>query len=60
MLVAMFTIHIHFGYSSIKTIGLTPGGPQFGPPRYEINLLYIAGLFALPSSSGFWRRSPQP
>jgi len=47
MLVAMFTIHIHFGYSSIKTIGLTPEGPQFGPPGYEINLLYIAGLVAL-------------
>ncbi|HEY6900568.1 MAG TPA: DoxX family protein [Puia sp.] len=47
MLVAMFTIHIHYGYSSIKTIGLTPQGPVFGPPGYEINLLYIAGLLSL-------------
>lgn len=47
MLVALFTIHIHYGYSSIKTIGLTPQGPVFGPPGYEINLLYIAGLIAL-------------
>jgi putative oxidoreductase len=47
MLVAMFTIHIHYGYSSIKTIGLTPQGPVFGPPGYEINLLYIAGLITL-------------
>jgi putative oxidoreductase len=47
MLVAMFTIHIHFGYSSIRTIGLTAQGPQFGPPGYEINLLYIAGLVSL-------------
>ena len=47
MLVAMFTIHIHYGFSSINTIGLTPSGPQFGPPGYEINLLYIAGLLAL-------------
>lgn len=47
MLVAMFSIHIHYGYSSVKTIGLTPRGPQFGPPGYEINLLYIAGLVAL-------------
>jgi putative oxidoreductase len=47
MLVALFTIHIHFGYSSIATIGLTPEGPKFGPPGYEINLLYIAGLVAL-------------
>jgi putative oxidoreductase len=47
MLVAMFTIHIHYGYSSVKTIGLTPQGPLFGPPGYEINLLYIAGLISL-------------
>jgi putative oxidoreductase len=26
---------------------LTADGPQFGPPGYEINLLYIAGLLAL-------------
>jgi putative oxidoreductase len=47
MLVAMFTVQIHYGYSSVKTIGLTPQGPLFGPPGYEINLLYIAGLVAL-------------
>ena len=47
MLVAMFTIQIRFGYSSVKTIGLTPNGPVFGPPGYEINLLYIAALIAL-------------
>jgi len=47
MLVAMFTIHIHYGFSSIKTIGLTADGPLFGPPGYEVNLLYIAGLISL-------------
>jgi putative oxidoreductase len=47
MLGAMFTVNIHYGFSAIKTIGLTPQGPQFGPPGYEINLLYIAGLVAL-------------
>lgn len=47
MLVAMFTIHIHYGFSSVNTIGLTPAGPQFGPPGYEINLLYITGLCSL-------------
>jgi putative oxidoreductase len=47
MLVAMFTIQIKFGFSSVKTIGLTSNGPLFGPPGYEINLLYIAGLIAL-------------
>ncbi|WP_353718296.1 DoxX family protein [Dyadobacter sp. 676] len=47
MLVAMFSIHINYGFSSVKTIGLTPRGPLFGPPGYEINLLYIAGLISL-------------
>lgn len=52
MLVAMFGIQIHYGYSSVKTIGLTLGGPIFGPPGYEINLLYIAGLISLLISGG--------
>jgi putative oxidoreductase len=47
MLGAMFTVNIKYGFSAVKTIGLTPMGPQFGPPGYEINLLYIAGLVAL-------------
>jgi putative oxidoreductase len=47
MLVAMFTVQLRYGFSSINTIGLTPSGPLFGPPGYEINLLYIAGLLAL-------------
>jgi len=47
MLVAMLTIHIHNGFSAVNTVGLTAAGPQFGPPGYEINLLYIAGLLAL-------------
>ena len=51
MLVALFTIHIHYGFSSVNTVGLTPSGPVFGPPGFEINLLYIAGLIALALSS---------
>jgi putative oxidoreductase len=47
MLGAMFTVNIKYGFSAVKTIGLTPAGPQFGPPGYEINLLYIACLMAL-------------
>lgn len=47
MLVAMLTVQINYGFSSVKTIGLTPEGPLFGPPGYEINLLYIAGLISL-------------
>jgi putative oxidoreductase len=47
MLVAMFSIHVHYGFSAINTVGLTATGPVFGPPGYEVNLLYIAALVAL-------------
>jgi putative oxidoreductase len=47
MLVAMFTVHLRYGFSSINTVGVTETGPQFGPPGYEVNLLYIAGLLSL-------------
>jgi putative oxidoreductase len=47
MLVAMVTVQLRYGFSSVNTIGLTPSGPVFGPPGYEINLLYIAALIAL-------------
>jgi len=47
MLVAMFTIHVHYGFSAINTIGLTATGPVFGPPGYEVNLLYICALVAV-------------
>lgn len=53
MLAAMFTINIHYGFSSIKMIGLNADGPVFGPPGYEINLLYIAILvFLLANGAG--------
>lgn len=47
MIVAMITVQFKLGFSSVNTIGLTPQGPKFGPPGYEINLLYIAGLVSL-------------
>jgi len=47
MVVAIFTVQGHYGFSSVNTIGLTASGPVFGPPGYEINLLYVAGLVAL-------------
>src|SRR5262245_46650241 len=36
MLVAMFTVHLRYGFSAINTIGLTADGPQFGPPGFEV------------------------
>src|SRR5262245_52890111 len=47
MLGALLTVNIKYGFSAVNTIGLTAEGPRFGPPGYEINLLYIAGLVAL-------------
>jgi len=47
LLVAMFTVHLPYGFISIKLLGVTDAGPQFGPPGYECNLLYIACIAAL-------------
>ena len=47
MLVAMFTIHLPYGFSSIKLMALTANGPEFGIPGYEVNLLYLVGLLTL-------------
>ena len=32
MLVAIWTVHRKYGFSSVNTIGLTEEGPRFGPP----------------------------
>jgi putative oxidoreductase len=47
LLVAIFTVHLPYGFSSIKLIAVTPAGAQFGPPGYECDLLYLACLVAL-------------
>lgn len=47
LLVAMFTVHLPYGFSSIKLVAVTQAGAQFGPPGYETDLLYIACLTAL-------------
>jgi putative oxidoreductase len=47
LLVAMVTVHLPYGFSSIKIMNVTSGRAQFGPPGYEVDLLYIACLAAL-------------
>jgi putative oxidoreductase len=47
LVVAMFTVHLRYGFSSIKLMAVTAAGPQFGPPGIETNLLYLACLAAL-------------
>ena len=47
LLVAMITVHLPYGFSSIKLQAVTAAGAQFGPPGFETNLLYLACLAAL-------------
>lgn len=47
LLVAAITVHLPYGFSSIKLREVTAAGPQFGPPGYETDLLYIAALSTL-------------
>jgi putative oxidoreductase len=55
LLVAMFKVHLAYGFSSIKLLSVTEVGPQFGRPGYEVNLLYLACLATLVlGGSGPW------
>ena len=47
LLVAIFTVHLPYGFPSIKLEAITPNGPHFGQPGYETDLLYLAGLLGL-------------
>lgn len=47
LLVAIFTVHLPNGFSSIRLKAVTNGKAQFGPPGYECDLLYIAGILTL-------------
>ena len=47
MLVAMFGVHLRYGFSSIRLKSLTSSGADFGPVGYELNLLYLAGIATL-------------
>lgn len=47
LLVAIFTVHLPYGFSSIKLQAVTAAGATFGQPGYETDLLYLAGLAAL-------------
>src|SRR5215469_1699932 len=45
--VAMLTVHLPYGFSSVKLLSVASGRAQFGPPGYELDLLYLACLAAL-------------
>ena len=47
LFVAILTVHLPYGFSSIKLMSVVSGRAQFGPPGYEVDLLYLACLAAL-------------
>src|SRR5262249_60406642 len=47
LVVAVFTVHLPYGFTTIKLLSFSDGMAQFGPPGYECNLLYIACILAL-------------
>jgi len=47
LLVAIFTVHLPNGFSSIKLQSVNATGAHFGQPGYETDLLYLAGLASL-------------
>src|SRR6202166_4592758 len=47
LVVAIFTVHLPNGFSSIKLLSVTAAGAHFGQPGYETDLLYLAALIAL-------------
>jgi putative oxidoreductase len=50
LLVAIFTVHLPNGLSSIKLQSVTATGAHFGQPGYETDLLYLAALAVLAMS----------
>jgi putative oxidoreductase len=47
LIVAMVTVHLRYGFSSVKLLGVSASGAQFGPVGYELDLLYLAALLIL-------------
>jgi putative oxidoreductase len=63
LVTALLTIHLPYGFFSVKLVEVSASGTRFGPVGYEVILLYLAGLAALvaggagPLSIDEYRRS---
>lgn len=61
LLTALFTVHLPYGFFSVKLAEVSAAGVRFGPVGYEVILLYLASLAALaiggagPLSIDRWR-----
>ncbi len=62
LLTALVTVHLPYGFFSVKLAEVSESGVKFGPVGYEHILLYLAGLMSLamggsgPFSIDGWRR----
>jgi putative oxidoreductase len=55
LVVAILTVHLPNGFSSIKLEAVTAAGARFGQPGYETDLLYLACLLSLVAGGpGAW------
>ncbi len=43
----MVTVHLPYGFSSVKLLSVSASGAQFGPVGYELDLLYLAALLVI-------------
>ena len=61
LLTALYTVHLPYGFFSVKLAEVSMSGVKFGPVGYEVILLYLAALAALaiggagPLSIDSWR-----
>ena len=44
LLVATITVHLPYGFSSVRLVSVSAAGARFGPVGYEVDLLYLAAL----------------
>ena len=47
LLVAMVSVHLPYGFSSVKLLSVSASGARFGPVGYEVDLLDLAALILL-------------
>jgi putative oxidoreductase len=66
LLVAIVTVHLPNGFSSIKLLSVDAAGAHFGQPGCETDLLYLAAIAALmlagpgPLALDRWLRARRP
>jgi putative oxidoreductase len=47
LVTAAITVHLPYGFSSVRLTAVSSTGAQFGPIGYELDLLYLAALLTI-------------